>query len=164
MLLSTRLILGTLTIKESERVFTQPASEFDTDATFGNEIKLIGYDLIETETLNQYMLTLVWQALTEPTSDYTVFIHLLQQDGSCNPCVWQQDVMPQQNQYPTSRWLNGEYIVDTYPIVIPEETAVGNYPIEIGLYLAETGQRLQMKTPDAPDNDVFFLRPFQVEE
>ena len=156
--------LGTLTIKESNRVFSQPATETTTDVTFGNEIKLVGYDLVATETPNQYMLTLVWQALTEPTSDYTVFIHLLQQDMSCNPCVWQQDVMPQQNQYPTSRWLTSEYIVDSYPIVLPEETDVGEYPIEIGLYLAETGQRLQVVSADAPDSDVFFLRPFQVEE
>ena len=155
--------LGTLTVKENERLYTKPATENDTDATFGNEIKLVGYDLVATETPNQYLLSLIWQAIDEPTSDYTVFVHLLQPDGSCNPCVWQQDVMPQQNQYPTSRWLADEYIVDSYPIVIAEGTGAGQYPIEVGLYLAETGQRLQVTSPDAPDNDVFFLRPFLVE-
>lgn len=156
--------LGELVIKESERVYTKPATAVDTDVAFGNEIKLVGYDLDATETPNQYLLSLVWQALKEPTSDYTVFVHLLQQDGSCNPCVWQQDAMPQQNQYPTSRWLSDEYIVDSYPIVIPEGTETGAYPLEIGLYLAETGQRLQVLSPDAPENDVFYLRPFLIEE
>ncbi len=152
--------LGRLTIKESERLYSQPMVENVTEATFGNEIKLVGYELTPTETANQYMLTLVWQALREPTADYTVFVHLLQQDGSCDPCVWQQDSMPQQNQSPTSRWRPDEFIVDTYPIVIPEGLAAGEYPIEVGLYLAATGQRLQVRAPDAPESDVLFLRPF----
>jgi hypothetical protein len=125
---------------------------------------LVGYDLVETDTPNQFRLHLVWRALAQPSADYTVFVHLLQADGSCNPCVWQQDVMPQQNQYPTSRWLPGEFVVDSYTIVLQEDTAVGDYPLEVGLYLAETGQRLQVTTPDAPDADVVYLRPLSVSE
>lgn len=154
--------LGELTVKASERVFTQPESDVQTEATFGGEIQLVGYDLVETETPNQFTLNLVWQALEQPSADYTVFVHLLQADGTCNPCVWQQDVMPQQNQYPTSRWLPGEFVVDSYTIVLPEDTAVNDYPLEIGLYLAETGQRLQVTEQGEPDGDVVFLRPLSV--
>jgi len=154
--------LGPLTIEAAERLFTPPDSQYPMDAAFGEEIKLIGYSLEAAAAPDTYNLTLVWQALTQPNDDYTVFVHLLQPDGSCAPCVWQQDVMPQQGQYPTSRWRPGEVVVDEYQIVLPEETPPGEYPLEVGLYIAETGQRLRVVVPNLLDGDVVGLRPLLV--
>jgi hypothetical protein len=39
----------------------------------------------------------------------------------------------------------------------------GRYPIEIGLYLAETGRRLSASVPGQETQDVLFLRPLEVE-
>ena len=132
-------------------------------ATFGNEIKLLGYNLASLDNANQYQLDLIWQAQTEPSNDYTVFIHLLQADGSCNPCLWQQDVMPQQNQYPTSRWLSDEVVTDSYQITLPPDTPTGSYRLEIGLYIAETGQRLQAVQPNGSESDAVLLESITVE-
>ena len=94
-----------------------------------------------------------------PTRDYTVFVHLLRPDGTC--CAWQQDSMPQQNAYPTGRWISGEIVVDTYTIApLPP----GAYPLEIGLYLAETGQRLQVTATGQPEADVVLLPPLVTEQ
>lgn len=153
--------LGELTITAAERLFDPPPMTYPQDATLGSEIKLIGYEVADTDDPNQYTLTLVWQALSPPSADYTVFAHLLRPDGSC--CIWQQDVMPQQNQYPTSRWVAGEVVVDQYLMTVPAETAAGVYPIEVGLYIAETGQRLQVVVSGLPDSDVVLLRPLQRE-
>jgi beta-aspartyl-peptidase (threonine type) len=38
----------------------------------------------------------------------------------------------------------------------------GRYPIEIGLYLAETGRRLTVAVPGQETRDVLFLRPLEV--
>ncbi len=152
--------LGALQITPTERSFTPPPMTYPFDATLGNEIQLLGYDLVP-ETDNNYQLSLVWQALTEPTNDYTVFVHLLYPDGRC--CVWQQDSQPQQNQYPTNRWLTDEVIVDNYQIELPPDLAPGEYPIEVGLYIAETGQRLQVVQPGFGEGDVVWLRPLLVE-
>lgn len=152
--------LGTLQIEQTERNFTPPQTSFPLDATLGNEIQLLGYDL-ENETTASYQLSLVWQALTEPSSDYTVFVHLLTPDGIC--CVWQQDSQPQQGQYPTSRWLKDEVIVDHYQIELSPDLPPGDYPIEVGLYIAETGQRLQVVQPGLDEGDVVWLRPLLVE-
>lgn len=152
--------LGTLQIEQTERNFTPPQTSFPLDATLGNEIQLLGYDL-ENETAASYQLSLVWQALTEPSSDYTVFVHLLTPDGIC--CVWQQDSQPQQGQYPTSRWLKDEVIVDHYQIELSPDLPPGDYPIEVGLYIAETGQRLQVVQPGLDEGDVVWLRPLLVE-
>ena len=151
--------LGPLSIVETEYLFKPPPVDDSIDATFGSEIKLLGTDLSK-EGESTYGLTLVWQALQTPSTDYTVFVHVLDQDGSC--CIWQQDGMPQQNQYPTSRWLPGEVIEDSYEIILPADLAPGEYPVEVGLYIAETGQRLLVEVPDEPENDVVWLKPLQL--
>ncbi|MBK7893633.1 MAG: glycosyltransferase family 39 protein [Candidatus Promineifilaceae bacterium] len=154
--------LGPLRVTATERNFVVPGVERPYPATFGNEINLIGYTLTPLAVTGQYQLNLIWQAQTPPSHDYTVFVHLLQQDGTCAPCVWQQDVMPQQNQYPTSRWLAGEVVNDGYQIQIPPGTPPGSYQLEIGLYIAETGQRLQVQQPNRPEADVLFLDPLSI--
>ena len=151
--------LGPLRVTATERNFVVPDVERPYPATFGNEIDLLGYNLTPLGKSGQYQLDLVWQAKTAPSRDYTVFVHLLQADGTCAPCVWQQDVMPQQNQYPTSRWLADEVVTDSYQVQIPPDTPSGSYRLEIGLYIAETGQRLQALQPDHPEDNAIFLEP-----
>ena len=125
-----RVDLGPLTVESSERLFDAPPVKNEVNADFGNEIRLLGYDLVPIEN-NNYDLILVWQALQSPNSDYMVFTHLLDQNGSC--CIWQIDAMPQGNQYPTSRWITDEVVVDTYEINLPEDLQAGEYPLEVGL-------------------------------
>jgi hypothetical protein len=106
----------------------------------------------------RYILTLAWQALRPPQENYTVFVHLLSPDGAC--CVWQQDAMPRQNQYPTGRWLGDEVVVDSYEIDLTGvETAVTLWPW--GLYLAETGRRLAVSGTATGADDAVFLRSVQ---
>lgn len=154
--------LGPLRVSVTERNFTVPDVIRPFPATFGNEIKLLGYNLSPLGQPDQYQLDLIWQAQTEPSNDYTVFVHLLQADGSCTPCLWQQDVMPQQNQYPTSRWLADEVVTDSYQIMLPPDTPPGSYQLEIGLYIAETGQRLQVVQPNGSESDAVFLESITV--
>lgn len=148
--------LGPLSVEATDRSFTPPPLEETLNATFGNEIELLGYNL-SPESDRSHSLILVWQASEKPSSDYTVFVHLLKPDGSC--CVWQQDTMPRQNQYPTSRWLPKEVVADLYEITLPPDLAPGEYPIEVGLYIAETGQRLLLEVPGEAEADRVLLRP-----
>ncbi len=154
--------LGPLTVERTERVFTPPPTQFPVEAVFGGEIKLLGYDLDPGETGRMADLRLLWQAVAPPTDDYTVFVHVLNQDGTC--CAWQQDTMPQEGQYPTSRWVADEVVVDEYQIVLPEDAPPGVYPVEVGLYVAENGRRLQVQVPLLPPSDVVYLNPLVVQE
>jgi hypothetical protein len=147
--------LGPLTIEQTERAFEPPAVEYGTDATFGNEIRLVGYDLAVGE------LMLVWQALGSISADYTVFVHVLNPDGTC--CAWQQDTQPRQGSYPTSRWIENEIIADSYAITLPDDLPAGIYPVEVGLYLPTNGQRLSVNVPGLPDADFFYLQPLVIE-
>ena len=72
--------------------------------------------------------------------------------------MWQADAMPRGGTYPTTRWRPGEVVVDPYEIVLPEGLADGEYEIEVGLYVGETGQRLAV-SPGSPGQDAVRLGP-----
>jgi 4-amino-4-deoxy-L-arabinose transferase-like glycosyltransferase len=152
--------LGWITITQTERLFEKPTFQHAVGSTFGSEIKLLGYNL--SPNADGTILDLIWQANTNPATDYTVFVHALNPDGSC--CAWQQDVMPQQNSYPTSRWLPGEIVIDSYQITLPEDAVPGEYLIEVGLYIPETGIRLQVENEQGSTSDVVYLEPIIIQE
>lgn len=84
-------------------------------------------------------LTLHWQALQEMEEDYTVFVHVVDEEGS----VWGQwDSQPVSGERPTSGWERGEVIEDIYQISIDVEGPREGYKIRVGMYLVETGERL----------------------
>ncbi len=147
--------LGPLQVEATERLFSPPQVEQEVNASFGNEIALLGYTLTPLKG-GEAELALVWQALQAPAADYTVFVHVLNPDGTC--CAWQQDSVPRAGSYATSRWLPGEIVVDTYQITLPADQPPGDYGIEVGLYIAETGQRLAVETADSAASDALILR------
>ncbi len=153
--------LGSLIVEEADRLYTPPKTTYPMEAVFGNEIELLGYDL-EPISPMQYKLKLVWRALQEPNDNYTVFVHVLNKDGSC--CAWQEDIQPGHGSSPTDGWLAEEVIIDEYVIEMPPDADPGQYQIEIGFYLPGTGQRLLVEVPDMRQRDVLYLtRPLKVE-
>ena len=111
------------------------------------QVQLLGYD-ISAETVtpgDTLILTLYWQALTEMDENYTVFTHLLALNGST---TGQQDSHPVYGTYPTSLWMTGEVVTDVYEISIRTDAAPGAHRLEVGMYVAETGDRLPTGTPD----------------
>ncbi len=153
--------LGRLIVEEADRLYTPPKPMFPMEAVFGDEIELLGHDLEDADS-GQFTLRLVWRALREPADSYTVFVHLLRPDGSC--CVWQSDLMPRQGTYPTDGWLTGEVVVDEYQIELPEDTPAGQYMLELGFFIPETGIRLLVDVPGMKQQDALLLtRPFVVE-
>ncbi|MEP7289497.1 MAG: glycosyltransferase family 39 protein [Chloroflexota bacterium] len=135
----------------------EPNPERNLNADFG-EMKLLGYSLSTKslhpgETLD---LTLYWQVSSVPTENYTVFSHLL---GPFNPAtngpLWTgQDSYPADT--PTSALWVGQTIADHRRLTVPDNTPLGDYTFEVGLYRLETGQRLKRldTTDPAPDNVV----------
>jgi hypothetical protein len=47
---------------------------------------------------------------------------------------------------PTTSWLEGEVIADEYEVPIKAGAPPGEYTIEIGMYEASTGERLQVRS------------------
>jgi hypothetical protein len=85
------------------------------------------------------MVNLVWQPLQPLSKDWKVFVHLV--DSNDNVLA-QFDGQPQSGDYPTSQWIPGELIEDSYPILFPANAPPGPYRVFLGLYDEATSTRL----------------------
>ncbi len=135
--------LGMVKVEGRPRQFTPPPIEYPLIAQLGESVKFLGYQLsAEAVKPGQTLhLTLYWQALAEMSTSYTVFTHLLDKDNH----IWgQKDSLPGDGTLPTTGWLRGEVIADEYDILVQPEAPTGEYILEIGMYEATMGQRLQV--------------------
>jgi hypothetical protein len=92
---------------------------------------------------DQLLLNVVWQPLHPFDRDFKVFVHLVDSGGRV---LAQFDGHPQGGDYPTSRWIPGELIEDTYPVLLPAELPPGPYRLFVGLYDEATMTRLPVST------------------
>jgi hypothetical protein len=107
-----------------------------TDYRLGDGIVLTGYDL--EQDADEIHLTFHWTCLTAMEQDYTVFVHLLDPSGAL---ATQADGPPVGGDYSTSLWSPDEMIADER-LVSTEGLPAGTYPLQVGMYLLETGERL----------------------
>jgi hypothetical protein len=111
---------------------------------FEDKIALVGYEMDrrKAEPGEAIHLTLYWQGLAEMKDDYTVFVHLLREEDQ----IWAR--VDRQPQAHTSTWSKGQTVVDEYELVTPSDAPPDVYEIEVGLYLPETGDRLDLLDQD----------------
>ncbi len=100
-------------------------------------IALVGYDLEEEP--EKIRLTLYWQARQRIEEDYTVFIHLLDDQGHIQA---QQDGQPLNGDYPTSAWDEGQVVADEHALSLGPDVPPGQYRLEVGMYRLSDGWRL----------------------
>ncbi len=115
------------------RLFDPPVISHVTNVNFGNKIAIYGYN-IHTDNGN-LSLEIIWKTLDNMDTDYKVFVHLVDRSGVI---LAQRDAMPQTDSYPTSLWLPGEYVVDTYELPV----AASGYQLQVGLYDPDSAVRL----------------------
>ncbi len=130
-------IIGRFKIASARPVEARPRKR--TDYAFGNQAVLIGYDanLAKVSEPSQGLeITLYWKRIAPISADYTVFVHLI--DDS-DKIIAQKDSQPMGGSNPTSLWDDGEIVVDRYSFA---QLARGTYRVRVGLYRAETGERL----------------------
>jgi hypothetical protein len=137
-----------------ERRMTRPESAMTVGADFGPGLfELAGYTL-QPGPVTRF--SLVWRAgAASPEVDYTVFVHVQDAAGQI---VAQADHAPRQGSYPTSMWMPGEYVVDDYEFSL----APGEYTVEVGLYEAETGERLMASPAGQSPTDQIVLSGLRV--
>ena len=124
----------------------------------GDAIRLQGYSLLNDHLAagDIAQITLFWRVERTPGRRYKVFLHALDEG---NHIVGQRDSEPGGGALLTTLWPPGEIIADNYGLPIHPATAPGAYRVEVGLYDAQTGQRLT--TPDGESQ--VWLEPLQVE-
>ena len=130
-------------------------------AVLGGRVRLLGYNIESGfRPGDNIHLTLFWQCLEEMEQSYTVFTHLVDAGGHI---VAQKDNPPVDGLYPTTKWEMGEIVRDQYDLTIPQDIAPGEYRLKVGMYLAETGERLRAVRGKEPlAENAVTLSPFQV--
>lgn len=144
-----------LTLVTRERLFDLPAISQPTAAQFGSAVRLLGYDLPRSMAAagEELALTLYWQALERPAQNYTVFTHLVGQDGQL---YGQWDSLPSGAARLTSSWLPEEIVIDVRRLPIFAHAPAGEYDIVVGLY-TDDGRLPVTGHGAAQPNDQFVL-------
>jgi hypothetical protein len=128
----------------------------------GDRIRLLGYALNSQRVApgGTLLLTLYWRAMAPIQERYTVFTHLLDEEGQIQA---QMDSEPQGGGLPTDRWAVGEVITDNYALTVAETTS-GRHELEVGMYLLETLDRLPIRDADTGTllGDRVLLEPIEV--
>lgn len=154
------IVLDFLKVAPSREAFMP---QHPMEANLDDKVTLLGYDIISRKATpgGDIHLTLYWQAQRRMEKDYTVFVHLIDEEGQ----IWgQKDNQPEGGFYPTSFWDPGEVIKDGYQFQVRPETPGGEYQIEVGMYLLDTNERLLLRDGSGEViDDRILLGPMRVE-
>lgn len=134
-----------------------PEESAQPSVRFGDRITLAGYEgwNLTPASGEVTQLRLMWRADAPLDREYKVFVQLL---DARDQVVAQRDAQPVGEARPTTGWMPDEEIVDNHGLLIPPGTPPGSYRRIVGLYDAETLERL--KLPDGKDH--FSLAPVTV--
>ena len=106
----------------------------------GIELKDVVLRREQLEDSGELLLSIHWQASQEISKNYTVFVQLA--DFSIPEIVAQSDSQPAWGRQPTSQWQVGESVWDTHRLTLPETFNEKPYQLIVGMYDAESGERL----------------------
>lgn len=76
-------------------------------------------------------VTLTWHTLARAPVDFTVFVHLVDDQGRLRA---QDDAPPLDGQFPTTRWQSGVIFDDRHDLPLPADLGPGRYRLLIGMY------------------------------
>ncbi len=162
--------VGALTVEEYPLDTSVPDVAYRLDANFADMIWLRGYDVTADPSTplragpiapgQTVTVSLVWQAAQRPDRNYTVFLHLVDDEGRL---VAQGDSDPVGGLRLTRSWRPGEVIRDDHPIALPDDLPPGNYAMTVGWYDRESPLRLPVETSSG-DSDRLDLEPIRVGE
>lgn len=157
--IGSSVVIGQLKMVPRER--REVAIDNQLYANLENKVALIGYnvDKADLRSGEEIRLTLFWRAEGEMVTDYTVFTHLIDEEGN----IWgQMDSQPLEGDYPTSFWDIGEVIENEYILAINEDAPAGLYRLEVGMYELATRQRLFVLGDDGETKDDRILLPLSI--
>ena len=152
------LPISLATAKIPPRQPLAPMPEHVAEATFGDEMRLLGYDVAAGD--GAFTVTLYWQSLSSTVVDFTTFAHLLDSSGRL---VSQDDSQPQAGAYPTSIWDAGEVVADVKYLQRPSSSP-GSLQLAVGVYEPGTLLRLPVHNGDgSPQTNNLLILPIRLE-
>ena len=115
------------------RLVVSSGTQVPVGARLGTSVLLVTYELprLDYRPGERLRVTLAWQALARPGQGYVVSVRLTRSDGSL---VAQHDGLPSDGNNPTDTWSPGVQVLDAHDLVIPPDTATGEYDLRVGMY------------------------------
>ena len=149
--------LGPLTVQGWPRRFEVPPMQAVVEANFADQVELLGLDVaaLAADTAD-LTITLYWRALSEMETDYTTFVHFLDEAGEV---VAQVDHVPGDGSFPTTGWLPGEVVADRFAVPWSAEMGTSAQQVEIGVYDPRTLERLPVLDQAGEPIDTRVLLP-----
>ncbi len=99
-------------------------------------------------------VALAWLPEDTPAVDYSVFLHLVDAQGSI---AAQVDGPPADGRHPTTTWARGERVIDVRRVTLPPDLPAGEYRLMVGFYTWQTGERVPLA-----DGGTSFTLPVRV--
>jgi hypothetical protein len=130
-------VVGEVMLSSSACPLDLPPDVVGVDASFGEDMRLLGYELRQDG--RWLTLTLHWRPEQRMETDYKVFVHVF--DPATGAPVAQDDAMPHRWAYPTTFWGLGEVVEDAIPISL-QGVPAGAYGVAVGVYDPVTTERL----------------------
>jgi 4-amino-4-deoxy-L-arabinose transferase-like glycosyltransferase len=121
------------------RVAARTTTPVTPTANLGNIAGLVDAS-IELSGTNALSVTLRWVALSSPEVDAKVFMHVI--DKTTGQIIAQDDHQPDGGWFPTNYWQKGDVINDQFGIPLPAGTDVNQVELQVGIYNAQTQERL----------------------
>jgi 4-amino-4-deoxy-L-arabinose transferase-like glycosyltransferase len=116
-------------------------------ANFDYKLNLLGCDLgpLQVSPGDAVHISLYWQALVRPESDYLVSVFLTDGDGN----VWGELLrQPLDGGYPTTLWEEGEVVRDRFDLLIESSAPAGRHRLWVRLYDPTTRTYLPLEGAD----------------
>lgn len=127
-------------------LFTDRQPNYTVDYKWGNEVRLIGYEVWPPwlQPGQSPVLNLYWQNLTDQPFPYAIFLQLI--NGRGEP-VGQINGLSLSDEY---RWRRGKLVPKQYRLRLePQDGAeTGPYLVRLGLFELNTGERLPIYDAD----------------
>lgn len=139
--------LGMVQVSARTHDFSPPEMANPMQVDFGGAA-LVGFNLTPTELRagDALALSLFWRGENGFAREWAIFAHLIDADGNIRA---QTDGFPVDGTFPTTAWVNGEFITDRRAIVLPADVPPGTYRLEVGLYDPRTFERVPVGEGDA---------------
>jgi hypothetical protein len=125
-----------------------PATATKQAVDFGEAAQLIGYEVHREG--QQLTIDWYWQRADQIDHPYVVFNHVLDAQGRI---AAQQDGPPQAGQPLMTCWQPNEIYQDRHVIGLKPDAPPGPYALEMGLYNAQTNQRVPVLEADGTQTD-----------
>jgi hypothetical protein len=145
---------------DSARAQLEHTLDRPSDATFGGQMRLLGYatERGEARPGGSLTVTLAWQALTAPGVDYSVVTVLKDRNGQ--PVEQNQRGLGGGGEG-TSAWEAGRWVFRTSTLGLKDRLPPGEYTLAVGLYDSKA-RKLVAVDGAASADDTVSLGPIQV--